>query len=634
MGTVILQAYNATTKQYESVRLDPATGAVLVKLDGGGGGGGGDASAANQALILTALDTIYDALALVGLEATSIEIRDAVIALGDGATLADLANAFATDAITQADILAALEASDVNLSAIKSGIDLLVPDLDAVRVAIESIDTKTPALSGGNVPVSGAFFPATQNVAPALQTAGSRFPVQITTDGANFAPVTAMNAPSTIPLNPPSSAAWGIGRAYAGTAPGLGYPLQSDTFGRMHTITRPDRSFATAWRQVLTAQPRKILGGRALLGTCANDMGALLTAGGTVTWSSANRSIDANVTGAAGDAARIATHRVTLANPNRSGGPTIHFKTGTVGTNNQYNAYITSSDNAYGFGIREQGGTISIVIRHPAVGGEVLIPSSAWNISTAAAIGVTSLNTTFHTVHGLGSGDGGFFTTIYLDGEPVHYLGPVPSAIPFPFFAWRIGIEAKNTAAGVAGTISVKSWAFDIYSGPGGDEEDFVPDVASRATDLTATTTEAPLLAIRPSATAGGVANDTSLFPIQFTGIYDTGILEFRAYYQRGGANPLGGTGTFVAALDTPHDVNTTATTWTPNANTEPVGFTGTATNGLPIDLTKIFGNGSKLAIRRRFNDADIEMLVITVKTRSSSHPANGILTFGTQTII
>lgn len=105
-----------------------------------GGGGGGDASAANQVLALTALDSIYDALALVGTEATSADILAAVNSLGAGATLADLAAALAplaTEA-TQIDILDALTAQGVDIAASKAAIDLLVPDLDAVRVASES----------------------------------------------------------------------------------------------------------------------------------------------------------------------------------------------------------------------------------------------------------------------------------------------------------------------------------------------------------------------------------------------------------------------------------------------------------------------------------------------------------------
>jgi hypothetical protein len=125
-----------------------------------GGGGGGDASAANQELALTALDSIYDALQLVGLEATSVQIRDAIVGLGDGATLADLAAAFATDAITQTDILAALEVQGIDIATVSSNVALMVPDLDAVRVALEN---RLPAaLVGGRLDANiGAFLGAT-----------------------------------------------------------------------------------------------------------------------------------------------------------------------------------------------------------------------------------------------------------------------------------------------------------------------------------------------------------------------------------------------------------------------------------------------------------------------------------------
>lgn len=129
---------------------DNAAGAV--HLGGGlssGGGGGGDASAANQVLGLTALDSIYDALVLVGTEATSADILAAVQSLSGGASLNDLATALAplaTEA-TQADILAALEAQGVDVGLIQTNVALLVPDLDAVRVATEATNAAIGATS-------------------------------------------------------------------------------------------------------------------------------------------------------------------------------------------------------------------------------------------------------------------------------------------------------------------------------------------------------------------------------------------------------------------------------------------------------------------------------------------------------
>lgn len=109
------------------------------------GGGGGDATAANQVLGLTALDSIYDALQLVGTEATSADILAAVTSLSAGATLADLAAALAplaTEA-TQQDVLAALEAQAIDVGLIQTNVALLVPDLDSVRVATEATATAT-----------------------------------------------------------------------------------------------------------------------------------------------------------------------------------------------------------------------------------------------------------------------------------------------------------------------------------------------------------------------------------------------------------------------------------------------------------------------------------------------------------
>jgi hypothetical protein len=118
-------------------------GRMVLAPGSGGGGGSGGATEAKQDDTLNALDAIYDALQLVGLDATSVQIRDAVTALGAGATLVDLATAFATDAITQGDILVALEASGIDIALIKSGIDLLVPDLDDVRIATQATAAAT-----------------------------------------------------------------------------------------------------------------------------------------------------------------------------------------------------------------------------------------------------------------------------------------------------------------------------------------------------------------------------------------------------------------------------------------------------------------------------------------------------------
>lgn len=171
----------------QRVPVGPGGLGVAVEIVAGGvGGGGGDASAANQVLALTALDSIYDALQLVGTEATSADILAAVNSLAGGSTLSDLAVALAplaTEA-TQADILAALEAQGVDVASVQADVALLVPDIDAVRVATEAVAATIAdgrlKVDGSGVmqPVSGSVsvsnFPVSQAVTGPLTDAQLR----------------------------------------------------------------------------------------------------------------------------------------------------------------------------------------------------------------------------------------------------------------------------------------------------------------------------------------------------------------------------------------------------------------------------------------------------------------------------
>lgn len=90
------------------------------------------------------LQAIQAQLAAVGTEVTLQQVRDAVIALGAGFTLADLYGAL-TPLATEATL--ATRASEATALQIEDEVDDLEPDVDASRVAVESIDAKTlPAL--------------------------------------------------------------------------------------------------------------------------------------------------------------------------------------------------------------------------------------------------------------------------------------------------------------------------------------------------------------------------------------------------------------------------------------------------------------------------------------------------------
>lgn len=119
--------------------------------NGDPGSNTGSATAANQTLALDTLDKIYDALQFVGTDATSAQIKSAVEGLGEGASLNDLAAALTplSKEATQQDVLMALEAQGLDIEEVRGNVALLVPDLDAVRVAVEALNSKTTVVDTG-----------------------------------------------------------------------------------------------------------------------------------------------------------------------------------------------------------------------------------------------------------------------------------------------------------------------------------------------------------------------------------------------------------------------------------------------------------------------------------------------------
>jgi hypothetical protein len=121
---------------------------IAVEDDGrvkisGATGGGGDATAANQLLGLAALDDIYDVLAEVGTEATTVEILAALQGIGAGSSLADVAAALAPLALeaTQAAVLAELEAQGITLDTVSVAMATLVTQTDQIEPKLDTINT-------------------------------------------------------------------------------------------------------------------------------------------------------------------------------------------------------------------------------------------------------------------------------------------------------------------------------------------------------------------------------------------------------------------------------------------------------------------------------------------------------------
>lgn len=117
----------------------------------------GSASASKQDDQIQQLQDILTALGLVATEATAGEIKDAVVALGDGATLADLATSLSTIAtntggagteITASSLLAELTAQGVDLDTVVSTLTTIESEVDDLETITAAVRDRLPSTIG------------------------------------------------------------------------------------------------------------------------------------------------------------------------------------------------------------------------------------------------------------------------------------------------------------------------------------------------------------------------------------------------------------------------------------------------------------------------------------------------------
>lgn len=394
---------------------------------------------------------------------------------------------------------------------------------------------------------------------------------------------------------------------------------------------KADNTTKDAYNRVRITGTSQILEIQFPYGVQSKNMGQVVAGNGTVTHSAANRSLSLNVFGTSGDSARSASHRCTHSYVDRSGHPVVTFQTGAQHANNRYEARVISTNEAYGFGIREQGSVISLVIFHPNIpGGELVIPSTSWNVRKASDLGITTLSDTFHTIHGTGAGFGGFFTAFHLDGKLIHEIVGKPSPFHFPSFDWRLDGKATNTGTGIAGSMLIKGISFSSEA----DAQPYLSAFAeTRPSPLSVGTTEVPLIAIRPSDAINGIDNPLAIYPFSVTAIIESAqqAVTISCYYQQGGASPLTGAN-FQRPPNATYEVDVAATAFTKNANT--TFIEGGGTGNVRIDLTKVFSQEGRLALRKRFGEApptNQEMLIVTGKVAASTNTMNVVVTGGQQ---
>ena len=95
----------------------------------------------------------------------------------------------------------------------------------------------------------------TQNVAAALQTATTFFPVRLVTDGSNFATISTTDNGTNAPASALAVNAWVMGRIFSGTAAGQGCPISVDGSGRVISMTAGAAPIADGTTHVYTRFP-------------------------------------------------------------------------------------------------------------------------------------------------------------------------------------------------------------------------------------------------------------------------------------------------------------------------------------------------------------------------------------------
>lgn len=230
--------------------------------------------------------------------------------------------------------------------------------------------------------------------------------------------------------------------------------------------------------------------------------------GGSATWQSTTSSIRLAVTGGNGSTAKMRT----ISYFRYQAGKTLVtrqsvFQSALVA--NQTRRWGLFDDND-GLFFQTTNTTIQIAVRSSSGVGTQVVDKANWNVDKldgAGPSGVTLniLTGSIFEIHlqWLGVGTVKFYVNGFLVHEILHantLIGPYMKTAQLPL-SW----EVVNTAASTASTFDAICASVQVL---GGDDPPGQVFAAFNATDISVTTTERPILSIRPKATYGGGAID------------------------------------------------------------------------------------------------------------------------------
>lgn len=281
-------------------------------------------------------------------------------------------------------------------------------------------------------------------------------------------------------------------------------------------IARPAKYNMTPFGQVRTASPYTLADLVHLYEANPADYGTSTATGGTVAHVAAQSAIRLTVTASSGSTARIRTHSFFRYQAGKAQVIKMTCYHADTGQANQVRRWGYFDDND-GLFFALSGTTLQIVRRTSTSGSPVdnVVAQSAWNVDkldgtgdSGVTLDITKGN--IYEIHFQWLGVG--TVNMYVNGILVHeMLHANTLAAPYMRTAQLpVALDVVNTGASTGSSLT---YICASVSSEGGQDPPNILFTAYNATDVSVTTTERPVLSIRPKMTYNSVTNRMILRP-------------------------------------------------------------------------------------------------------------------------
>lgn len=286
---------------------------------------------------------------------------------------------------------------------------------------------------------------------------------------------------------------------------------------RSPLIVRPPAYFITNFGQTRVAQSYTLLDSINKYGLDLNEFATSSVGAGTITSVTSQSAVRLGIGTGATDSARVRSHSYYRyqAGKEQQVKLTGYHEAPLVANQVRRWGYF---DDSNGIFFATSGSNFGVYRRSSAIGGTVVdtfISQSAWNIDRLDGTGDSGVNLNlrlaqiyeFH-IDWLGVGIAEFYVNGILAhrlSNPNSFAGPYMSTAQLP-----VAVDVQNSAASTSGSFVFICSSVESAGGQKPPKYNFA---AYNASDVTVSTTEIPILAIRPGLTFRGIENRIQVFP-------------------------------------------------------------------------------------------------------------------------